>query len=127
MQNYLAKNVLPFDELVAYKSTIATLASAATTVQGVQTQVISMRQIPDKIYILMRPTYNSQKPIYSNNLVLPITGVNIVFNNKAGLLSEMSQTDLYQMSRRNGSQQSWNEFRGTVRGASGYNSKYNAI
>jgi hypothetical protein len=122
-----AKNVLPFDELVAYKSTIATLAPAATTVQGVQTQVISMRQIPDKIYILMRPTYNSQKPIYSNNLVLPITGVNIVFNNKAGLLSEMSQTDLYHMSRRNGSQQSWNEFRGTVRGASGYNSKYCGI
>jgi hypothetical protein len=122
-----AKNVLPFDELVAYKSTIATLNEGVATVQGVQTQVISMRQIPDKIYILMRPTYNSQKPIYSNNLVLPITGVNIVFNNKAGLLSEMSQTDLYQMSRRNGSQQSWNEFRGTVSAGIGYNKKYCGI
>lgn len=114
------KNVLPFDEFIAYKSTINTPADTANVEQA-STQVISMRQVPDKIYILVRPQYRAQKPIWSNNLCFPITNVNIVFNNKAGLLSEMSQVELYQMSRRNGSQQSWNEFRGICRNGNGEN------
>ena len=38
----------------------------------------------------------------------------MTFNNVAGLLSDMKQSDLYHMSRRNGSQQVWNEFKGMV-------------
>lgn len=108
------KSVLPFDEFIAYKSSID-LPADGQAISQVSTQVISMRQVPDKIYVLIRPQYRAQKQIWSNNLMFPITSVNIVFNNKAGLLSEMTQKELYQMSRRNGSQQSWNEFRGKVR------------
>ena len=43
---------------------------------------------------------------------MPITGVTVNFNNVAGLLSEMNQSDLYLMSRRNGSQQTFEEFVG---------------
>jgi hypothetical protein len=75
--------------------------------------------VPDKIYIVVRPQYRSQKAYWSNNLCYPISQVNITFNNKAGLLSKMDAYSLYQMSRRNGSQQSWSEFRGVVRNGNG--------
>jgi hypothetical protein len=54
------------------------------------------------------------KPQFSNHLCFPITGLNITFNNVSGLLTSYSQNDLYMMSRRNGSNQTWMEFRGTV-------------
>ena len=118
-----AKNVLPFDEFVAYKTTLS-LPADGVGVDSAMTNVISMRQVPDKIYIVVRPQYRSQKAYWSNNLCYPISQVNITFNNKAGLLSEMDSYSLYQMSRRNGSQQSWSEFRGVVRNGNGetYNS-----
>ena len=74
-----------------------------------------MRQIPNYIYMVVKPSYNSQKPQFSNHLCFPITGLNITFNNVSGLLTSYTQEDLYQMSRRNGSQQTWAEFRGVVK------------
>jgi hypothetical protein len=105
-----SKNVLPYDEMVCYKRLFT--GSDATTQQV--TDVISMRQIPNFIYMVIRPQYNSMKPQFSNHLCFPITGLNITFNNVSGLLTSYSQNDMYQMSRRNGSQQSWSEFRGVV-------------
>ena len=119
-----AKNILPYDEFVAYKTTLS-LPSDGVGVNGAMTNVISMRQVPDKIYLVVRPQYRSQKAYWSNNLSYPISQVNITFNNKAGLLSEMDAYSLYQMSRRNGSQQTWNEFRGVVR--SGNGAKYTSL
>ena len=55
------------------------------------------------------------KPNLSNKLNFSISKVNITFNNISGLLSSYTQRDLYVMSRRNGSQQTWNEFRGIVK------------
>ena len=77
--------------------------------------VISMRQIPEKIFILLRPQYKSMRPNHSNNIAFPISKMNITFNNVSGLLSNYTMRDLYVMSRRNGSQQTWEEFSGKVR------------
>jgi hypothetical protein len=73
-----------------------------------------MRQIPNFIYMVIRPQYNSMKPQFSNHLCFPVTGLNLTFNNVSGLLTSYSQNDLYMMSRRNGSEQTWSEFRGIV-------------
>jgi hypothetical protein len=105
-----SKNVLPYDEMVCYKR----LFDGSDTTTSQVTDVISMRQIPNFIYMVIRPQYNSMKPQFSNHLCFPITGLNITFNNVSGLLTSYSQNDLYMMSRRNGSQQTWSEFRGTV-------------
>jgi hypothetical protein len=105
-----SKNVLPYDEMVCYKRLFT--GSDSTTSQV--TDVISMRQIPNYIYMVIRPQYNSMKPHFSNHLCFPITGLNITFNNVSGLLTSYSQNDLYMMSKRNGSQQTWSEFRGKV-------------
>jgi len=109
-----AKNVLPYDEIVSYKKLLTVVAAGTET-----TDVISMRQIPNYIYMVVKPSYNSQKPQFSNHLCFPITGMNITFNNVSGLLTSYTQEDLYQMSRRNGSQQTWAEFRGVVKNKSG--------
>jgi hypothetical protein len=77
--------------------------------------VLSMKQIPGFIYMVVRPQYNSMKPQFSNHLCFPITGLNITFNNVSGLLTSYNQNDLYQMSRRNGSKQTWSEFRAVVK------------
>jgi hypothetical protein len=55
------------------------------------------------------------KPQFSNHLCFSITGLNITFNNVSGLLTSYSQNDLYMMSRRNGSQQTWSEFTGVIK------------
>jgi hypothetical protein len=106
-----SKNVLPYDEMVCYKRLFT--GSDSTTSQV--TDVISMRQIPNYIYMVIRPQYNSMKPHFSNHLCFPITGLNITFNNVSGLLTSYSQNYLYMMSRRNGSQQTCSEFRGKVK------------
>ena len=43
------------------------------------TDVISMRQIPNYIYMVVKPQYNAQKPQFSNHLCFPITNLNITF------------------------------------------------
>jgi len=110
-----SKNVLPYDEMVCYKRLFN--GSDATTQQV--TDVISMRQIPNFIYMVIRPQYNSMAPQFSNHLCFPITGLNITFNNVSGLLTSYGAKDLYMMSRRNGSQQTWNEFQGVLKSKEG--------
>jgi hypothetical protein len=72
-----SKNVLPYDEMVCYKR----LFTGNTDTTSQVTDVISMRQIPNYIYMVIRPQYNSMKPQFSNHLCFPITGLNITFNN----------------------------------------------
>ena len=64
------------------------------------------------MYIFIKNRPDNAVVNLSHNLVVPITGVTVNFNNVAGLLSEMNQSDLYLMSRRNGSQQTFEEFVG---------------
>lgn len=101
------KSVIPFDEMIAYKTPFYGI-----TANQQETNVISLRQIPDKLYIFMKNRNDNAQLDLSHNLVVPITGLTVNFNNVAGLLSEMNQYDLYLMSRRNGSQQTFEEFIG---------------
>jgi hypothetical protein len=110
-----SKNVLPYDEMVCYKR----LFNGSDAITQMVSDVISMRQIPNFIYMVIRPQYNSMKPQFSNHLCFPVTGLNITFNNVSGILTSYSQNDLYMMSRRNGSEQTWSEFRGVVKSKTG--------
>ena len=106
-----SKNILPYDEFVCYKRNFTSVDAGGTEMSD----VISMRQIPEKLFILLRPQYKSMRPNHSNNIAFPISKMNITFNNVSGLLSNYTMRDLYVMSRRNGSQQTWEEFSGKVR------------
>jgi hypothetical protein len=67
--------------------------------------------IPDKVIICARIPMSQQ----TSNTVsgfLPINNIVINFNNQSGILSSATQVDLWKMSMRNGSQQTYNEFNG---------------
>ena len=114
------RNLISFDEYVCYKTVGERALNADISIQS---NVISMRQVPDLIYLCIRPQQRDQSALISNNFCFTSQKLNITFNNMVGLLSDHSLEDLYVMSRRNGSYQTWNEFRGLVKGASGVLSK----
>ena len=78
-----------------------------------------MRQIPDKIYISVTPTYDSLPALCSNHLSFPITNFKVNFNNRMNLLSELDQNDVYVLSRRNGNHQVYSEFMGSMKSGNG--------
>jgi len=95
----MPKNVIPYNEFVNYKTTQSiVLANSSTPIISNQVQ---LRQVPDKIYINITPTYANLPTTASNHLSFPISNLSITFNNRANLLSEMDSYDLYTMSRRN--------------------------
>jgi hypothetical protein len=58
---------------------------------------------------------------------LTITGVSINLNNASGLLSSASQADLWRMSARNGSNQTWTQFSGLANKVGSYAALANGI
>lgn len=72
---------------------------------------LQLDKIPDKILVFIRRPINVSGPLTSDSF-LPISGVNITFNNASGLLSTFSQQQLWRMSRKNGCKQSWLEWSG---------------
>jgi hypothetical protein len=125
-----SRNVVPYYEMPRYLSTagsnsnlaVATIAPGQsysfTTVTGVgitTSQIISpniqLNQIPDKLIINVRIPMSSQTYANSSSFAC-IYGINLSFNNSAGLCSTFSQYDLYRISRENGSTQTWSQFCG---------------
>jgi len=111
------KNVIPYNEFTSSKSLYTRTSNAigsagAFSVLGNQQ---SLTQIPEKIFITVSAPWSERPLGVSNGLNYPITGVSIGFNNRPNLLSEMDADDLYAMSRKNGSQQTYAEFMGVVR------------
>jgi len=106
------KNCVPFLDYPRYLSiqnnnnSIASNASTTLTAPSIQ-----LNQIPDLILISVRVPMSSQTWSYASSF-LTINNISINFNNASGLLSTATQQDLYNMSYRNGSQQSFYEFNG---------------
>jgi hypothetical protein len=115
----MPKNVIPYNEFVNYKTTQSITLTAESSSTAIISNQVQLRQVPDKIYINVTPTYSNLPTTASNHLSFPISNLSITFNNRANLLSEMDSYDLYTMSRRNGCHQSYQEFRGTIRDFNG--------
>lgn len=81
--------------------TTATLAS----------QTYTFNQVPDKLIIFVRPSISQRSSLF-NDYVLPITNINISWNNHAGILANASQEQLFHMSKEAGSNQDFLEFQG---------------
>ena len=86
-----SKHILAYDEYVAHKRAFTSSDAGGTETSD----VISMRQIPEKLFIILRPQYKSMRPYHSNNLAYSISKMNITFNNVSGLLSNYTDRDLY--------------------------------
>jgi hypothetical protein len=109
-----SKNVVPYMDYPRFLTgsantgTVDAGSSATLTASNVQ-----LNQIPDLIVI------NVRKPMASlgatdSNFFLKINSITVNLNNQSGLLSSASTYDLWRMSVRNGSTQSWLEFNGSA-------------
>jgi hypothetical protein len=72
---------------------------------------IQFQSIPHCLYISVSKSYNT-KTLNDPDVFLPITGVNITWRNKSGILSTLSQYDLWLLCEKNGLKQSWPMFSG---------------
>lgn len=106
------KNVVPYLDYPRYLSVstnntpLATGASTTLTSQSIQ-----LNQVPDLILISARVPMSNQTWKNASGF-LTIDGISVNFNNQSGLLASATQQDLYNISYRNGSAQSFYEFRG---------------
>jgi hypothetical protein len=115
-----ARNVLPllqYDRYIAISSnTTATLPPAVAGVLSKQTFTssnIALNQIPDTILIFARIPISSQNASNSDSFY-KIEQISINFNNVAGILSSATPHELWVISQKAGSSQSWSEFSGQV-------------
>jgi hypothetical protein len=105
-----ARNILPllqYDRYIINGSNTAPFSSTTTLVSS----NVALNQIPDTILIFARVPIASQNATNSDSF-FTITGVSINFNNVAGILSSASQQELWLLSQKAGSSQSWAEFSG---------------
>jgi len=106
------KNIVPYMDYPRYltnaanQPSLATLATATLTSSNLQ-----INQIPDLFIINIRKPM-SQQNWEDASAFLTINNISINLNNQSGLLSSASAYDLWRMSVKNGSTQSWAEFSG---------------
>jgi hypothetical protein len=107
-----AKNVVPYTDFPRYitpsNATTSIVQNATATIYS---QNLQLNQMPSKIIVVAR------KPMASltardASVFLTISGISVNLNNASGLLSSASQMDLWRLSTRNGSNQTWEQFTG---------------
>jgi hypothetical protein len=100
-------------EFPRYIGTPGTAVAVSSGYQAASTQLLSqtitLPNIPDYLLIYVKPSsYAASEGDWS----LPITGLSLNFDNFSGLLSTMSQEQLYAMSVKNGVDMDWSEWSG---------------
>ena len=88
-----------------------------------QSSSLQLNMVNDLIIIGVRLPMSNQN-MYCSDSWLGITGITISYNNQSGILASASAEQLFNLSKRNGSGQNWNEFNsmatnGLVNGAAG--------
>jgi hypothetical protein len=121
-----ARNIVPFYELPRYITsqapTLVAAAAQSTGVSGnsfgarggefsVETNSLQLNQIPDKLIIFVRKTASKQS-WGDADVAYPIDTISINFNNNSGILASAKQVDLWQFSRNNGCNGTWNDWTG---------------
>ena len=108
------KSIVPYMEYPRYIATPSTLVPASVNYLSASTaltsQTITLPNIPDLLLIYVKPASYSDST--QGDWSLPITGISLNFDNFSGLLSTMTQEQLYQMSLRNGTDMDWSEWSG---------------
>jgi hypothetical protein len=106
------KNVVPLLDMPRYLTSSASrtpIASGSTVT--ITSNNLQINQIPDKFIITVRNPL-TQSNWNNTSGFLAIQSISVNFNNSSGLLSSASAYDLWRISVRNGSCQSWDEFSG---------------
>jgi len=120
-QSLPQRNVVGFSSYEEFNSGSVQLAGTGTLdnplsypSQTVQTNNFILSGVPD--YILMYARVRDTESDGNPEQYLPITRVQLQFDNVAGLLSNYEQRDLYELSRRNNMDIAYDEFKGYANG-----------
>lgn len=105
------KNVVPYVQYDRYQYSNGIGVVGAGVDKTVSVQAYNLTQIPNRIFVIARKRLVDQR-CKDSHTFLPISRVNITFNNVGGILAGAKQHELYRMSRANGSKQDWYEFAG---------------
>jgi hypothetical protein len=106
------KNIVPYMDFPRYLTASANNPQVATGASPtLTTSNLQINQIPDLFIINVRIPM-AEQTIFDPMGFLAIRGISINLNNQSGLLSSASTYDLWKMSVKNGSTQSWAEFSG---------------
>ena len=121
------KSVVPYMEFprFIYNQSFSTPIAIGGTATGVQSQTITLPQIPDLMIIYAKPnqqgytvagptTFGPYAPTDAD-FYLPITQISINFDNFSGLLSSHTAEQLYGMSFRNGLDMDWEQWSGQAK------------
>lgn len=106
------KNIVPYMDFPRYLTSSAnnpTIAPAQTLT--LTSSNLQINQIPDLFLISVRYPMSAQTS-YNTDSFLTINNISVNLNNQSGLLSSATQYDLWRMGVRNGSTQSFAEYRG---------------
>ena len=113
------RNVVPYFDLPRYLSnTNNGQACAPNVVTQVTSQAIQLAQLPDYFIIVARKSVATQTAKDTSSF-LTIRQISINLNNQSGLLSSSSSQDLWRLSQKNNSTQSWTEVSGKATVATG--------
>ena len=106
--------VLPYVKPQEYIKSVELLAPGAST--RVISDSIRLSQIPKKMYLFCRHKRSVVNQNYSDSF-LGIDRLSVLFNNQSGLFASASEQDLYSISKSNGlnlSYPQWRKYRGGV-------------
>lgn len=105
-QNAIIPAVVP-----ATVSAFGAITQATVSTASIKSSNIQLSVVPDKIIIGVRVPMSIQNASNTDSW-MPITKCVVLFNSNSGILSSATQSDLYKLSRRNGSSQNYFEFSG---------------
>lgn len=83
---------------------------AANTTSRIMSDNIQVNSVPKRIYLFARKK-NGVRTFSDTDSYLPITGISLNWNNLSGQLGNADSSDLYEISRRNGLEMSYSQWR----------------
>jgi hypothetical protein len=100
----------PYQDIQRYITQVGTINAGQLQTQ-ISTNNIQLSSVPQKIYVYAKRRVSTETA-YTTDTFGAIEQMSVSYNNRSGLLAQASQYDLYQMSRNNGLEMSWNDFHG---------------
>jgi hypothetical protein len=106
-------NYHPFkDYSNTFRSTLTQIGAGVTT--QVQSNSIQLGTNPSRMFMFVRLPVTTTAYWNYAKTYFAITACDITYGNKSGILSSANQAELYRLSKKNGSKQSFEEFSGYV-------------
>ena len=107
-----SRNICGYTEVNKYQTNVSFSASNGSNAV-VKSNTVQLPSIPDKMLFMCRPIVGNMTAA-SMDQYLPISKLNISFGNQSGILSSVTEHQLYSMSKKNGLNVDWSQYHGRI-------------